>query len=313
MQTKENILKEVRTIIKQTIIEDYNKKIILSIISEKENNENFFLKILLESSKETNLDINEILNRKKILLTENKQLLNEVVGTLIISTALASGKLLDLIGVMFKKVRNWLIQKKILKGTQWDKTQLEKFGEFLHKWIIMGFFKILATAILGVIGGFVTTFGIFVSPKIGDITSKIINQKNIDTLANTLFYCCVIIFATLGIAGIAEAVTKGHEIFMPIYEAITTGTKFYEILWLILAFFIITFIPEFNKFKGNLKHFAHTIVDCTEDSGNAWKTIIALSKKLKSGDKKTIQCILQKMNIHTEQPNEQQIQNNITT
>lgn len=295
---KEQVLNEVRLLIRKSITEEYNRKVVNSILLEEDNDENIFFKILTESANEAGINIDELLIKENNILSENKKLLTESLTVMIIGGALASGKFLDLVGGLFRKVRNWLIKKGALKGKTWDKSYLEKAGEWLHEWIIMGFFRVAATAILGVIGGFTAMVGIFINPKIGDLIGKIITKENIDSLATTLFYCCVTIFGALGLSGIVHSVSLGHAIFTPIYEAVTTGTKIYELLWLTLAFFMATFIKDFEPYKGNVKAFAHAITNCSEDHGNGWKTMKTVLSKFKKHDFKVADCIKKTMASH---------------
>ena len=51
----------------------------------------------------------------------------------------------------------------------------------------------------------------------------------------------------------------------------------------VLAFFLATYIPEFQKFKTNIKHFAHTITDCNEEKITIKNPLANILQKCKIG------------------------------
>ena len=172
----------------------------------KSNSDDYeFFKIFTESCEEVGIDY-------KSHLTESKQPINEAITTTVISTALASGKLLDLIGSFLRRAYNWILKKAArgnktckplkgderkrcaeaaIKGKKMESSWLETAGEWIQKWIIMGFFKIVAGAIIGIIGPFVVGF---------DESLKVIEDGSVvEKLANTLFYASITIIGIQGI------------------------------------------------------------------------------------------------------------------
>jgi hypothetical protein len=135
---------------------------IMAIDEDDSENKNLINKFLFESMLENGLSLDGFINENVLDINEEGQILNE---SLVIGTLLASGKLLDVVGVLFKKIYNWMVKKGWIKGNQIDKTWLEKAGEWIHENIVMGMFKVIATTLLGVIGAFVGVVSAFIDPN----------------------------------------------------------------------------------------------------------------------------------------------------
>ena len=242
---------------KQNILEA-NQRLEKSYLNSKnfEESDIIFKQIYLESFEELNIEFNA-------LLVENKEKINEAIGLMITGAVLASGKLIDLIGVIFKKFRNFLISKGWLKGEKWDKTKAEIIGEKIQKYIIEPIFQALAGLLLAPMGTLVAAFG-------GD-PEKVMGEENRKKLGNTLFYGAVI---GVGATSILQMLSHTPSLIAGVTEFFTNGTKFYEVVLLILSVFL------YKQIKKTIPETAHILGECLESSGDYGKLMNTL-KKLK--------------------------------
>ena len=262
---------------------------ILSINEDDFDNKNLINKFLFESMIEHGIKLDEIIN-------EGKQILNEGLA---IGLILASGKLLDIIGVVFKKIYNFFVKRGWIKGDQIEKTYLEKAGEWIHENLIMGIFKIIATTLLATIGGFVGVVQVLANPKSnGDLVNKIVSEENIKNLAATLFYVSIVIVGAKGLMTVFEAASHGTHLLHGVTEAITSGTKFYEVILLLVAFYSAIYVDPYKPFRNRIPDLAHAYGECLEGDKNIYNVLKSLPKKIKAGDKQQIECVNHHLNIH---------------
>jgi hypothetical protein len=267
---------------------------IMAIDEDDSENKNLINKFLFESMLENGLSLDGFINENVLDINEEGQILNE---SLVIGTLLASGKLLDVVGVLFKKIYNWMVKKGWIKGNQIDKTWLEKAGEWIHENIVMGMFKVIATTLLGVIGAFVGVVSAFIDPN-GNVVNNIVSEENINNLAATLFYTSIIIVGAQGLMTVAHSAIHGSHILHGVIEGITTGTKFYELILLVLAFYSASYIEPYKPFKNRIPALAHAYGECMEGDKNIYNVIKTVPKKIKSGDVAQIECVNHHLNIH---------------
>jgi hypothetical protein len=245
-----------------------------NLILEAKNNDDIMTVWLLESCEELGIKIN---------LNEDKELLNEGITMAIIGGALASGKLLDLIGTTFKKIRNFAVRKGWIKGEEWDKTKLETIGEWIHKKIVMGFFKGLAMAILGILS---------------KVTPIEFNKDNIGKLANFLFYASITIVGATAFSGLVSGgILADLGIWGALTEGITASTKLYEVILLIWALILINSKSETLKVFDGKKPvtLSHSLGECLESNGGAR---VILSKKHWESLKNTLKCAIKEYSSH---------------
>ncbi|MEI6879784.1 MAG: hypothetical protein WCK82_00380 [Bacteroidota bacterium] len=262
---------------------------ILSIDENDFENKNLINKFLFESIIENGIELDD-------LITENKEVINE---SIVIGAVLASGKLLDVIGVVFKKIYNFFVKKGWIKGNQIEKTYLEKAGEWIHENLIMGVFKIIATTLLGTIGGFVGVVQVLANPKSnGDLVNKIVSEENIKNLAATLFYASITIVGAQGLMTVAHSAIHGSHILHGVIEGVTSGTKLYELILLVLAFYSASYIEPYKPFKNKIPALAHAYGECLEGDKNIYNVIKSLPKTIKAGDTSQIECVNHHLNIH---------------
>ena len=321
MTTKKITLNELRSIIRQalkeeTILQEANlevksiaKKLYLpkkspspliqSTIAVGETdfeNKNLINKFLFESMLESGLSLDGLIKENVTDINEGRELLNEsIVGT--IGIALATGKLLDVIGVLFKKIYNWMIKKGWIKGKEIEKTKLEELGEWIHTNVIMGIFKVIATTLLGVIAAFVGAVNVFNGGN-GEIINQIVSEDNIKKLAATLFYVTIFMVGAQGFMAVADSIVHGSHIIHGIVETVASGTKLYELILLILAFYSATYIDAYKPFKNRIPDLAHAYGECLEGDKNIYNAIKAQVKSIKSGNTKQIDCVNHHLNIH---------------
>jgi hypothetical protein len=291
---------------------------ILENISESQ-----YISMLKESCDELGIEYDNQLNEERGLITE------AAFTLMAISAALASGKLVDLIGSLFRKAWNF-ISKQIAKKSKTckevpkdergecaeallasgkgpkilGKTWFEQLGEWVHENIILTLFRGVAIVLLE------AAQGIFSFGKKSDKKSDEVQQdyyggpkgtyieggkwsdddKLIEKVANTLFYATITIVGTLGLKGLIAHGMHGLATFTGILEGVTTGTKIYELILLIIAIVVIK--------KGLVKSsdtsgVAHTLGECLEGGGEIGK-IFKQVKKMKKDDsysQKVITCL----------------------
>lgn len=255
-----------------------------------------FHNILKESCNEIGLKIN---------LNENLLLTEDFGVTAVIGLALASGKLLDLIGSLFRNAyklfmkHSGLMKKmrqskctdrfdeqeeqskciKILLNKQLiDKTWLEKAGEWIHKNIIMKIFKGIATALIAVFAP------AFLSKEDG------MNTELIEKVANTLFYGTIIVFGLVGLKTLLSGGLTGLKTLPGVTESLAVSTKGYELLLLIFAAILIVR----KKVKENSPStVAHKLGECLEGGGKISSLYKNIKKMTKDPElsKKIYMCI----------------------
>lgn len=269
---------------------------IMSIDEDDSENKNLINKFLFESMLENGLSLDGFINENVMDINEEGQILNE---SLVIGTLLASGKLLDVVGVLFKKIYNWMVKKGWIKGNQIDKTWLEKAGEWIHENIVMGIFKVIATTLLGTIGALVGVVNSFTDPNgNGEIVNQIVSEENIKNLAATLFYATITIVGIQGFTTVAQSAIHGEHILHGVIEGITSSTKLYELILLVLAFYSASYVEPYKPFKSRIPALAHAYGECMEGDRNAYNAIKSFRKKIASGDTAQIECVNHHLNIH---------------
>jgi hypothetical protein len=284
---------------KRKNIEEANKRLEESYLQSKiSTHYDKHIDIMLtESAEEIGINI-------KNLLKENKQLLKEGLALTIIGSALASGKLLDLIGVFFKKAWNFMMTTtskmttcKNTKGQQQadclktalekkiiNKTKFEEWGEWIHKNVIMTVFKGIATVLVGI---FAPAFL---------IKDDELNNELIEKIGNTLFYAAIIIVGGLGIKEVlSHGLLASLKTFTGITESITVSTKFYEVILLIIASVLI--ITKKIK-ESNVPKVAHILGECLE-STDIKGVIVKLKSMLKKETRELIlNCVNENVGGH---------------
>ena len=269
---------------------------IMAIDENDSENKNLINKFLFESMLENGLSLDGLINENITDINEGGELLNE---SLAIGLLLASGKLLDVIGVLFKKIYNWMVKKGWIDGKEIKKTGLEKAGEWIHENIVMGIFKVIATTLLGTIGAFVGVVNSFTDPNgNGEIVNQIVSEENIKNLAATLFYATIVIVAIQGFTTVAESAIHGEHILHGVIEGITSSTKLYELILLVLAFYSASYVEPYKPFKSRIPALAHAYGECMEGDKNIYNVIKSVPKKIKAGDTAQIECVNHHLNIH---------------
>tara|TARA_R100001509_G_scaffold65560_1_gene36233 strand:- start:33442 stop:34398 length:957 start_codon:yes stop_codon:yes gene_type:complete len=277
---------------------------ILENISESQ-----YISMLKESCDELGIEYDNQLNEERGLITE------EGFTLMAISAALASGKLFDLIGSFFRKAWNF-ISKQIAKKSKTckevskdergkcaeallasgkgpkilGKTWFEKAGEWIHENIIMTLFRVVAIVLLD------TAQGIFSSGKKSDEVQQdyyggpkgtfieggkwVDDDKLVDMVANTLFYATITIVGYFGLKELYALGKDGIATFTGVVEIVTSVTKGYELILLVIATVVIK--------RGLVKSsdtsgVAHTLGECLEGGGKIGK-IFKQVKKMKKDD-----------------------------
>lgn len=223
-----------------------------------------YVNVLIESLNENNIEHN-------IIIKEDKQLLTESWTLLGIGAALASGKIIDLLGSMLRKFTNLFREKK-----KTEKNWLERKGEALQQKIILVPFRILAEIVLKIAGGISWVYG-------GELNKA--TEVNVEKLANTFFYITATI---LGLEGFS-ALAKAHGVIQFITELTASTTKLYEITLLAAAIIAIKFgsnKEELSKFKSH--QIAHQLGECIESHGGFRKLVGLMGKK---GVSDTWECV----------------------
>lgn len=292
---KANLINENLYLLKNNPL--YLVEAIMAIDENDFENKNLVNKWLLESMVENDLALDGVINENVLHINEDKELLNE---SLVIGTILASGKLLDVIGVLFKKIYNFFVKKGWVNGNQIEKTKFEEAGEWIHNKIVMGLFKVIATALLGTLGAFISSVNMVVDPNGSNNTSfnEVVSEENVKNLAATLFYASITIVGAQGLMTVANSAIHGSHILHGVIEGVTTGTKLYELILLILAFYSVTYVEPYKPFKGRIPDLAHAYGECMEGDKNIYNVIKSIPSKIKSGDTAQIECVNHHLNIH---------------
>lgn len=275
---------------------------VLKIDDDDFQNENLVSKWLFESMLEHGVGLDNLITENKNWV-DDKELMTESLIGAGIGVLLATGKFVDVMSSLFKKLRNKMVQWGWLgkDAKTWDKTKGEQFGDWWEKNIIDRIFKSAAKFLLGIVAIGVTVFSAVNTKKSTDYYGQIVTQSNIDDLAAILFYGTITALSLTAVfGGISELLHHG-QIWAAIADQIATGVKFYEILLLVLAFFFVTYIDVYKPFKSNLTHFAHALGECLEGSG-FMKTIKALKDSANDKKQTVVACVNNNMHVkHDEQ------------
>lgn len=290
---KANLINENLYLLKNNPL--YLVEAIMAIDENDFENKNLVNKWLFESMVENDLSLDGVINENVLHINEDKELLNE---SLIIGSILASGKLLDVIGVLFKKIYNFFVKKGWISGNQIKKTGAEEAGEWLHEKVVMGLFKVIATTLLGTLGAFISGVNMVVDPNNKTSFNDVVSEENVKNLAATLFYASITIVGAQGLMTVANSAIHGSHILHGIIEGVTTGTKLYELILLILAFYSVTYIEPYKPFKSRIPDLAHAYGECMEGDKNIYNVIKTIPSKIKSGDTAQVECVNHHLNIH---------------
>lgn len=233
--------------------------------------EETYTTILIDSLNENNIEHN-------IIIKEDKELLIESWTMVGIGAALASGKLMDLIGSMLRKIANIFRKEK-----KTEKNWLERTGEKLQKKVILVPFRILSTIILGFIEAIMS-----VGVNFGQDEYQVVdlnNKDNVEKMANTLFYITASILGIQGFMSLAHS----HGIFQAAIEAAASTTKLYEIILVLVAWGLVTWGKNKKTWsKFGPSKIAHQLGECIESHGGIRKAMGLLGKKGKSD---TWECV----------------------
>lgn len=259
---------------------------VMAIDDDDFENENLINKWLFESMIECGVNLENLIAEGKEVITES--LIAAGIGVL-----LATGKFIDVIGVLFRKIRNQMVKWGWLgqDAKTWDKTKAEEFGDWWKEKIIDPIFKAAARVLLGVVGIGVTTFlGVMNPNENKDYMAEIMTEQNISDVAAVLFYGTITALSLTAVfGGIASLVHHG-QIWAAVAEKLATGTKFYEIMLLIVAFFFTMFIEVYKPFKTKLFDFSHALGECLE--GNSFMKILkGIGKAANSQKEKIVSCV----------------------
>jgi hypothetical protein len=294
---KVNLLTENTYLIKKNpalIIES-----VLMIDESDYNNENIVTKWLFESMLECGISLDNVISEDVVILNEDKNIITESLIAAGIGVLLATGKFIDVMSALFKKVRNQMVKWGWLgkDAKTWTKTKGENFGDWWHKHIINPIFKAAAKFLLGIVGIGVTIFSGVLNPNSNqDYMGQIMSQSNVDDLASVLFFGTITALSLTAIfGGITELIHHGH-IWTAIAERLATGTKFYELLMLVVAFFLATYIDLYKPFKSNLTHFAHALSECLE--GDHFITTLKSLKNAATNNKQqVVKCVNDNLHV----------------
>ena len=296
---KANLLAEQRYLQSNSLINE-------SIVKIKE--EDIFDKWLLESFEENNINIEQIIKENDIHISEKENVNEAGLIALTAAGVLSGGKVIEVLGSLITKIVNYLRRKGIMKGDQIvDKNALEKIGSWLQKQV-MKLFKGIAKIILVPVSELVAAIWEFnnragskeelkdIQTKSREIAQKINNEELIENIASSLFYAAVVY---VGVKGAKEIHTflfgEGVGALTAVFELITTGAKLYEVVLLIIAVILTTFIQKYKNMDST--KLAHTLAHCLENPGG----VRDLIKKIKSIGKKKSEfgeCINKSLGEH---------------
>lgn len=183
---------------------------------------------------------------------------------LILGGILSAGKLIEIIGQLFRHLVNWAKRCGFISGQQWKSTKLEEWGawytELLKKWI----FKPAAKALLHSAQPFLhMAESVF---NKGELTSYT-KEEDVDSIADSLFYGTLIIVlsASAGAAGHAIGLIMiGKLKVLAVLKTLFTGVKIWEIKHYLLGY-VLKFKKPFQKYT--VEKIAHSLTECHEDYG----------------------------------------------
>ena len=185
----------------------------------------------------------------------NGHKLNEGIVAGTISSALAAGKLLDLLGSGIKKLMGFLVRKgwlskdgKTFKKSETVSNWLKEKGEW---WTnkVMSFFNWVAGIIIKIVKGNVKQ-----NPNIDE--NKIDETK--ENLGLLLFYLTITGFGLYAIMNLSHV-----GVALKVIEGIAVSVKAYELGAVVVGYIMYMVVDELRKYS--IKKVIHTLEDCVED------------------------------------------------
>lgn len=200
-------------------------------------------------------------------ITENKKnLIKEggALGLLIFGTILSFGKLLELVGEIFKFIVNKGKSWGFIVGEKWETTIFEKWGKWYQKYLIKWVFVPIATLLCNSAQPFIHMMESFINP--GELKNYC-TKEDIEMYANGIFFITIasVLTLSMGKAGAVLAnAMHGKIIATGILKLVTSATKFWELKCLALA----NMLKKYEPFKNyDTIDISHAIADCLEKRG----------------------------------------------
>ena len=194
-----------------------------------------------------------------------KQIINEggMLG-LLIGGVLSAGKLLDLIGQLFRHLVNWGKSLGFIVGKQWKSTKLEEWGNWYTNLLKNWVFRPIAKALLVSAEPFLQmSEAMFNKGQLGTYSTK----EDVDIVSETLFYgvLLIVLTASAGAAGHAIGLVMiGKLKVVAVLKTLFTSVKIWEIKHYILGY-LLKFKKPFQNYT--VEKIAHSLTECHEDYG----------------------------------------------
>lgn len=195
-----------------------------------------------------------------------RQTMNEGGGMLgiLIGGVLSAGKLLDLIGQLFRHLINWGKSLGFIVGKQWKSTKLEEWGDWYTNFLKTWVFKPIAKALLVSVEPFLQMVeAMFNKGQLGDYSKK----EDVDILSDGIFYAVLLIVLTASAGSVGHAIGLimiGKLKVLAVLKTLFTSVKIWEIKHYILGY-LLKFRKTFDNYTvGDI---AHSLTECHEDYG----------------------------------------------
>ena len=111
----------------------------------------------------------------------------------------------------------------------------------------------------------------------------------IEKIATTLFYASITV---VGVHGYTTIMGHGLSHIPEIVELVTSSTKFYEIILLIIAFFVLKKYSD--KIKGGVSQVAHSLGECIEGGSSSLSSLMDELEHMNEDNEyqqKVLECI----------------------
>jgi len=237
------------------------------------------------------------------------------IGLILFGSVLSFGKVLEFFGQAIAKVVNLAKLLGIIfpgvAGEAWEKTSLEKWGEYYNNFLIKWIFKPIARVLLNSTLPFIWMTEAFIKNKKYDENSDYEPSKNysfsesdVNDTANAIFYISIgaVLALSIGSLGLAlVGLLKGKILLTGALKIATSFTKIWELKCLALAKILKEKFPNHYS-KYNTTELSHALTECMERKGkgsSTFKTLMdSIQFNFKNLNKEYKDCIISYIEHH---------------
>lgn len=222
-----------------------------------------------------------------------------IVG-LAIGSVLSAGKLLELLGQLFRHFVNFLKWIGVISGDNWKTTKFEVWGDYYTNCLKSWLFRPLANIFCQSAQPFLHMLESFAKSASKDYSGNLSNhcdKENIDFFTEAFFYSSLIIILGFSAGTVGHALGSiliGKASILGSLKVALTGCKIWEIKHFILGFKLKNLYPDFQKYE--VQEIAHSLMECQEEYGISSSVYFDFKDKFQTT--KVYNCLMSHLEHH---------------